>query len=382
MPSLFPLKEGVFIYHICVYAIAKNESKFVDRFMDSVSEADSVCVLDTGSTDDTVERLRARGAIVARKVISPWRFDAARNESMKLIPKEADICCCVDLDEQFRPGWRAALEKAWTPEVTRARYRYTWSFLPDGSEGHVFWPEKIHKNGVYRWAHPVHEVLEYTGADCERTITVPGLQINHHPDETKSRGQYLPLLELAVAEAPEDDRNCHYLGREYMYRGDWEKAIATLERHLSLPRATWADERCASMRFIGRCYRRLGRDDLAAVWFHRAIAEAPHLREPYVDYAALLYDSQNWPGLVFMANCALAVTERPATYITEAYAWGALPWDYLSIGLWHLGQVKEAAGAARKALEFAPQDARLKNNLAIFERPLYNSPDNNTDTPQ
>ncbi len=34
---------------IVVYAIAKNESSFVDRWMDSMSEADQVVVLDTGS---------------------------------------------------------------------------------------------------------------------------------------------------------------------------------------------------------------------------------------------------------------------------------------------------------------------------------------------
>ena len=36
-------------YKICVYAISKNEEKFVDRWMDSVSEADLVIVVDTGS---------------------------------------------------------------------------------------------------------------------------------------------------------------------------------------------------------------------------------------------------------------------------------------------------------------------------------------------
>ena len=368
-------------YKVCVYAICKNESQFVDRFMDSMSEADWICVLDTGSADDTVEKLRARGAIVEQEVIDPWRFDAARNESMKLIPPEADICCCIDLDEQFRPGWRAALETAWTPDTTRARYRYTWSFNADGSEGHVFWPDKIHKNGAYRWTHPVHEVLSYTGAGVERSgverfVTARGVQLDHHPDPTKSRGQYLPLLELAVSEAPEDDRSCHYLGREYMYHGDWQKAIDMLTRHLTLPKATWADERAASMRFIGRCYRRLGRDDLAAVWYHRAIAEAPHLREPYIDYAELLYGRKNWAGLVFMSTCALSIAERPATYITEGYAWGALPWDYLSIGQWNLGQIAQAAEAARQAVALAPEDRRLKNNLALFERALYNGSHN------
>ena len=43
---------------ICVYAICKNESKFLDRWIDSVAnEADYIAILDTGSTDDTFDRL-------------------------------------------------------------------------------------------------------------------------------------------------------------------------------------------------------------------------------------------------------------------------------------------------------------------------------------
>ena len=333
---------------VCVYAICKNESQFVDRFMDSMSEADYVCVLDTGSSDDTVKKLRARGAIVGETVVSPWRFDTARNESLGLIPADADICCAIDLDEQFHPGWRAALERAWQPDTTRARYRYTWSFRPDGSEGMVFWADKIHKNGCYRWASPVHETLAYTGEGAERFVDAAGVQLDHHPDETKSRGQYLPLLELAVREDPQNDRNCHYLGREYMFRGEWQKAIETLARHLTLPSAVWADERCASMRYIARCLRALEQDDSAERWLHRAIAEAPHLREPYMDYAQLLYAQERWYGLVDVLRAALAITERPRTYICEADAWGSLPYDLLSLAYAHLGDAENAADACRK----------------------------------
>ena len=118
---------------IVVYAIAKNENSFVDRWMDSMSEADQVVVLDTGSDDGTAERLRARGAQVTVERIVPWRFDRARNRSLELVPEDADVCVCTDLDEVFHPGWRSALEGVWTPETRQASYRYTWSFQPDGS---------------------------------------------------------------------------------------------------------------------------------------------------------------------------------------------------------------------------------------------------------
>ncbi len=98
---------------ICVYAICKNEQAFAERWMASMGEADAVYVLDTGSTDDTVAKLTALGAQVTVERIDPWRFDTARNRSLALVPEDADICVCTDLDEVFHPGWRALLETAW-----------------------------------------------------------------------------------------------------------------------------------------------------------------------------------------------------------------------------------------------------------------------------
>ena len=41
-------------YKVCVYAICKNEEKFVQRWVESMKEADEIYVLDTGSTDNTI----------------------------------------------------------------------------------------------------------------------------------------------------------------------------------------------------------------------------------------------------------------------------------------------------------------------------------------
>lgn len=352
---------------VCVYAICKNESQFAERWMASMKEADGVYVLDTGSDDDTVEKLLSLGAEVEREVIKPWRFDTARNRSLEMVPEDADICICTDLDELLHPGWRALLEAAWKPGVTRAAYRYTWNFNPDGSEGSVFWTEKAHSRFGYRWTHPVHEVLAWVGEGKEGAKAyVEGMQLDHRADDTKSRAQYLPLLEMSVAEDPEDDRNMHYLGREYYFHGRWQDAIITLKRHLTLPRATWADERCASMRYISRCYVKLGDRAEARRWLYRAVGEAPHLREPYLELAQLFYGEENWDGVVLMTREALKITERPRTYVTDASSWGSLPWDLLSLGLWYTGRKEEAAAAARKAHELAPGDSRIAKNLAIM----------------
>lgn len=354
---------------ICVYAICKNESQFVERWMDSMSEADRVIVLDTGSTDETVELLRSRGAMVVTEIIQPWRFDTARNRSLELVPEDTDICVCTDLDEIFHPGWRQALETAWVPGAGQARYRYTWSFRPDGGEGVVFWYEKIHCRHGYRWVHPVHEVLQWEGPGRPGPmVTAVGVQLDHHPDPAKSRGQYLPLLELSVQEAPDDDRNVHYLGREYLFYGRWDDCITTLKRHLSMPSATWADERAASMRYIARAYLAKEQEDQARNWLFRAIAQAPHLREPWMEMAQLLYRQKEWNGVLYFTSCALAITIRPDSYICEAEPWGPLPHDLRCQAYFHTGQLDLALDEAQKALALSPADPRLAGNVAVLSQ--------------
>lgn len=298
-------------YRVCVYAICKNEGKFVERWMRSMAEADEIYVLDTGSTDGTPEQLRALGAFVTEERISPWRFDAARNRSLELVPEDADICVCTDLDESFQPGWREKVEAAWTQGAQQIRYRYVWNFQPDGSEGYVFWIDKIHARRGFSWVNPVHEVLRYAGPGAPQSRFAEGVCLEHRADSTKSRGQYLPLLELAVQEDPQNDRNMHYLGREYMFHGEWDKCIATLLRHLGMPSARWADERSASMRFIARAYAAKGEREPARAWYLRAIAEAPHLREPYLDFARFLSEEGDHEGVAWLSGRALAIAERP-----------------------------------------------------------------------
>ena len=105
-------------FKVCVYAISKNEEKFVDRWYESMKEADEIYVLDTGSTDNTFNLLKEKGIHVKKKKISPWRFDVARNLSLSYVSKDTDICICTDIDERFEAGWRNTLEKYWTPSCT------------------------------------------------------------------------------------------------------------------------------------------------------------------------------------------------------------------------------------------------------------------------
>jgi glycosyltransferase involved in cell wall biosynthesis len=366
-----PVRRGWSImlqkYKICVYAICKNEVQFVDRWMDSMSEADLVVVTDTGSTDGTAQKLRSRGAIIYKEKINPWRFDVARNISLKHIPKNMDICVCTDLDEVFEKGWRECLEKTWTPDAKMGRYLYNWSHKSDGTPDVQFNYFKVHARRDFEWYMPVHECIKYVGKSPATTVYIDGMVLNHYPDHTKSRGSYLPLLELAAKENPEGDRANYYLGREYSFVGEWDKCIQTLKNYLSLESALWNEERCASMRKIADSHYKLHNNKEAISWYYRAIAEAPHMREPYVECAKMAYELNEWALVFFMVEEALKIKEKSQTYINLASSWDFTLDDLGAISCYQLGMYEKSLSHAKAALELAPNDERLINNLRLIE---------------
>lgn len=353
-------------YKVVVYAISKNEEKFVKRWVESMKEADEIVVLDTGSTDNTVQLLKEMKVKVKQKKIDPWRFDTARNEALKLVPKDTDICVSTDLDEVFLKGWRDILENSWKDDTTRARYTYNWSLDEKNRPLVSFMYEKTHTLKGYRWVHPVHEVLEYNGK--ENFVIIPEMVLNHYPDKEKSRSNYLPLLELSVKEDPYDDRNLHYLGREYMYYKRWNESIDTLIKHLKLETSTWKDERSASMRFISRCYIALNRLDEANMWLDKAILEAPHLRDPLIEKAFLKYTENDFAEVKKYVLEALKIPINEKTYINEVFTFNETPYDLLSIACYELKEYKESLDAINHALKINPDDERLINNKKIIEK--------------
>lgn len=356
---------------ICVYAISKNEEKFVDRWFESMKEADEIYVLDTGSTDKTIKKLKKLGVHVKKEKIKPWRFDVARNKSLSLVPNDTDICVCTDLDEVFEKGWRKKLEKEWKPNTTRARYNYNWSLDENNKPLVNFYIEKIHKRSDYKWTHPVHEILDYQ-KENEEYITLDSITLNHYPDRNKSRGSYLELLELSTKEDPKDDRNMHYLGREYMYYGKWNECIDTLIKHLSLEKATWKDERCASMRFIARSYKNLNRYEEAKMWLDKAINEAPYLRDPYVERALLEYELNNFQMVKKYCDLALQIEYHPKTYINEAFSFDHTIDDLLSLYYYQINDFDKSLEHINRALLFSPNNERLKNNKKIIQQRISN----------
>jgi len=346
---------------IAISAISYNEEKHVNRFCESAKDADEICICDTGSSDDTASIAKQCGAQVNNIFISPWRFDHARNAALSLVSKDIDIIISLDLDEVMVDGWREEIERVWEKDTTRLKYLYDWG------NGISYKYEKIFsRNGYFFW-HPCHEYPRPDGRITEVWAQTDKLLVRHLPDASKSRSQYLQLLELSVKEDPSCPRNAFYYGRELFFNYKWREAIKALQRYIAMPNATWHVERSYAMRIISKCFEELGAMSEAEQLGRLAAGEDPNARESWCGLASFYYRQALWAECYASAVRALTVKERQFVYSDDPEVWGALPHDLASIAAWKIGLNQEAIDHCNRAIELDPNDERLKTNLSWFK---------------
>ena len=225
---------------VCVYAICKNEEKYVDRWVNSlIDEADYVVVLDTGSTDTTVEKFKNYEPFVTVKQYDyfaetgHFRFDKARNDSLKMVPIDTDICVVLDLDQVPNTGWSDIVRENFAKGYNEVR-GYIVDHDQEGNELNRWESRNVHPNSpFFIWTRIIHEGIEYYGNEENKTIFVPEFIINHYPDESKDRSLYRKLLEDAVELYPKDPYYGIYLGIELARRYSKEDSTEAFRRALN-----------------------------------------------------------------------------------------------------------------------------------------------------
>lgn len=346
---------------IAVYTIARDEEPQVERFLESVSDADLVSVTDTGSSDGTVDALRAGGAQVQEVSVRPFRFDVARNASLALLPDDVDVCVALDLDEVLDPGWRADLEAGWEG-ATRGRYRYVFNRRPDGSDGWTYWGDKIHARHGYRWVYPCHEIL-VPDRIVESTAWLD-LTVRHLRDAGRDRSQYHEQLVLSRDESPHDPIPSYYLARYLWAHERWAEAEPALLAHLDRADAI---NRGETLRMLGDVCDRLGRADEALQWWRRAVAEQPDVRETWLSLAEAAADRADWSACWAAATTALSIDARPGMSRSPV-AWGERPHVLAGRAAEHLGLGEKAWSHAMAAAEAAPDDASIAATVERLRR--------------
>ena len=370
---------------ICFYAICKDEIQFVDKWIENMSEADYIVVLDTGSTDGTYEKLKSDERItrVEQTIINPWRFDVARNMSMELIPEDTTICLCTDFDELFEPGWAKIIKSVWNENIWRGKYRYIWSHTSTGNEGVAFTYDKMHSlNPRYEWHFAVHEVLGLKGEDLYQTGALENdentphiidfgdaITLHHYPDNTKDRTNYLDLLRLRAEENPDDVYSVYLLAREYGVRRDWNTALELFEKCLSLPNInTFPLVKYIVIGYMGNCYEMIDKNMEAILCYHMQIKEDRTHREPYMRLGGIYSRMELYQMSVAVVEEGLKNSTRHYDWTEQSDAWNEMPYDILSVSYLRLNNKDKALENVIKALKYAPNSERIRNNyLSILD---------------
>lgn len=361
---------------ICVYAICKNESKFVDRWCNSMSEADCIVVLDTGSTDDTVEKLRSHGVTVVQKAIEPWRFDVARNESLKLVPSDCNILVCTDLDEYFDKGWAKYLRERWIEGVhKRCHYSYYYANLDTGFPEQIITYNKIHGRG-WHWRCPVHELMVKDSdgnedlSEYEILYLVDEIMLRHTPDIKKSRSNYLDLLEIRRKENPTDYFGLYYMALDYEHDyHNYQKAIEVLEDALKV-----CDDGYYTFMItgkIGMLQKKNGNNEVALVYLKKAISSCDEYRFLILESADILfYYYKDYNGAYNMLLHGLKSTFQHDYWYEQPYGWGSEYYDLLSLSAFYCGKTVESLIYALIAQNKDKNNERYKNNIEIIKNSI------------
>lgn len=363
---------------ICVYAICKNERQFVEKWLDNVSEADYIVVLDTGSTDGTYEFLQndPRVTKVKQKIYDQFRFDVARNDSMKLCPKDANILFCTDFDELLHPGWAELIKANWNENITRGIYTYAWDHNELGEPRNIFKYDKMHTRD-YHWVFPVHEVLMPIEKDFKETRLDFGenIYLEHWQDLSKPRKFYFELLQLACEENPKDSHTRMLLAREYVLKQDYHKAIEEFLYVLKMPDVNQPNKRLVllnSLIQLAFTYEAVNNYDEVIWYCQEFIKEDKTYREPYFLMAEVYNLMKMWPLAEAMAKTGFEYGIQKYDWVERGNTWLGWGYDLLSVAEYNLGKIDEAIKYGEEAVKHEPKNVRLLVNQNIYLKAKIN----------
>ena len=350
---------------VSVCMIARNEEDIIGTAIASTAGlADEIIVLDTGSSDGTMAAAVCHGA---RVLVGGDRMNkgAARNQASAAA--DGDWAVVLDCDEQIADpvGLRKFLE------TTDAGAAYIRLAYMNGNTSTLEYPQmRCWRKGLIEYRYRAHEVPIPPNGKWPKVAHTDFVWEHRPPAGRTWKSQYtLDRLLLDIEEHPGAARPMYYLGRQYMYRSEWELAIEWLEKYLAAQDET---NRADAWSCIAKCHSGLGDKRKQIQALHMACAEMPERRDWWCALAELYHAEGKDHIAAGLLKCALEQPRSAKSYHT-AYWFGPHIHDLLARCLWKLARYEEGGDHAKRACELEPESQRLKDNLAFFERRLCQS---------
>jgi glycosyltransferase involved in cell wall biosynthesis/Flp pilus assembly protein TadD len=219
---------------LSVTMIVKNEEENLGRCLASVRGiADELIVVDTGSTDRTVEVAREHGAQVHH---FKWCDDFAAARNVALRHATGDWCLHLDADEwviEKSPGALHA-ELAGQPDGRYFMRVPVKSLMSGGLGMTVYGANRLYRNRPdVHWVRPIHENVVRVGPYTpELEVSCGSIEVDHdgYADPTPERAaarnrRNTRILRRALRENPDDAGTYYYLSIEMNLAGKQQASL-------------------------------------------------------------------------------------------------------------------------------------------------------------
>jgi tetratricopeptide (TPR) repeat protein len=223
---------------ISLCLVARNEAEFLPECLESVKGVvDEIILVDTGSTDNTLDIARRYGAKV---LTCEWHDDFSAPRNLALQHATGDWILVLDADEHLSPRSRALVSEAARHPQFAAYYIEIVNILDRNSpqDAFVHRAVRMFRRLPYAcWEGRVHEqILPSLLAHGGKTATLRNAQIIHWGYEAevmRRRGKSqrnVQLLQRTLQENPQDAFQWFNLGNTLYNQGDYQGAAHALKQ--------------------------------------------------------------------------------------------------------------------------------------------------------
>ena len=365
---------------VCAHHIMKNEEKVLARCLESMAGwADEVYIVDTGSTDRSIEIAKEHGVFVKEE---EWidDFGYSRNQSLDFLYEncpDVDWVVWSDIDDvlmskddviKFREVLDQYLDD---PNVQAINMPYIYSHEKSctGNEGIAnfrYYRLRAFKKGFGKWKCRVHEYIE---SDATKHLNTDAVTFHHYREETLgviNTARNLRILKKVWEEASEHEkpRYSFYLAKEYTYNGMHDEAIEMFKTYL--PISLWLPEKIRALYELGECY--FVKKDIteATKWAFEAIKVDNRYAEPYLLLCRIAYEAKDWNMAVAWASMVPFLGKPETHFFDYLPSHTYLPWDYMQAAYYYVGNTPKAKECLDKCLSYKPHERRYLKNWAIF----------------
>jgi tetratricopeptide (TPR) repeat protein len=336
--------------------IVRDEEEMLPRCLAAVADAvDELVVVDTGSTDRTVEIARSFGA---RVLEHEWTGSFAEARNVSFDAATGDWLMYLDADEvlarEDAPMLRALTGRTWREAFYLSETNYTGD-LDDGTAVTHNALRVFRNRPEYRFEGRLHEQIanRLPGYLPER-LEATGVRVEHYGylgvvrDSREKSRRNIELLRMQEAESPPTPFLYYNLGSEYVAAGDPTAALAAFERSWGLLQSL-ADR--DSYEFAPALMNRMVKALRACGRPQEAIAAAQEGLERFPSFTDLVFEQ----GL---AAIALGQGDRAIELFESCLAMGDAPRRYTAtvgcgtyLALVHLAELRCARGEPERGVE-------------------------------